>query len=137
MTKAAVYRLFDADGDLLYVGCSINPKRRIARHRATQPWGRDIAAARTLIEWHPSLGEAAEAECEAIAAGAPLCNARMQRYGPTEESIRAQRRGGYAALAYREEDPRCSRYRCDERGVARDRRGWHVCERHAGEALGL
>ena len=139
MTRAAVYRLFDSGGDLLYIGCSVNPRRRIAHHRARRTWGRRVDPTRTLIVWHSSLTEAAEAEYAAIAAEAPLCNARMQRYGSTEESIRAQRSGGYAMLALRRQNPRCCRYRCNEPGAGKDERGWPVCEDHSTvrKALGL
>jgi predicted GIY-YIG superfamily endonuclease len=39
-----VYRLFDAEGALLYVGSTINLPKRLGEHRRKQPWGHLIAS---------------------------------------------------------------------------------------------
>lgn len=39
---SSVYRLYDADDALLYVGMSLYPKGRLASHKK-KPWGKDIA----------------------------------------------------------------------------------------------
>jgi excinuclease UvrABC nuclease subunit len=40
---STVYRLYDATGILLYVGCTTNLDRRLKRHAATKPWWPDVA----------------------------------------------------------------------------------------------
>lgn len=47
----AVYRLYDAEGALLYIGSSDNPEKRFARHRATQSWWPQVS--RREVTWHP------------------------------------------------------------------------------------
>jgi predicted GIY-YIG superfamily endonuclease len=45
-----LYRLFDADGELLYIGISYSAIARFAQHKATQPWAGDVC--RIEIETH-------------------------------------------------------------------------------------
>ena len=40
--KSCVYWLYDADGELLYVGLTTNPLGRVSQHRCKQPWGKEI-----------------------------------------------------------------------------------------------
>jgi predicted GIY-YIG superfamily endonuclease len=61
--RAAVYRLYDAEGTLLYIGASYNPDRRCEEHMR-KPWGSQIA--RRAEEWHPSREDAFAAERRAI-----------------------------------------------------------------------
>lgn len=35
-----VYRAFDADGQLLYIGCTLNPIKRLSEHRQHSAWHR-------------------------------------------------------------------------------------------------
>lgn len=67
--KAAVYRLYDADETLLYIGSAYDPDEREAAHRHTE-WGQRIA--RRADEWHGSRKLAYEFEAEAIRAESPL-----------------------------------------------------------------
>lgn len=62
--KAAVYRLYDADGALLYIGSAYDPEQRCKSHR-NKPWWREVA--HRTEEWHPSRGHAYQAEMDAIA----------------------------------------------------------------------
>src|SRR5690349_19519425 len=39
-----LYRLYDAGGSLLYIGCSSDVARRLKSHRSTQPWWLEVAA---------------------------------------------------------------------------------------------
>lgn len=68
---AAVYRLYDDEGTLLYVGASYNPDRRCEEHRR-KPWGARIA--RRTEAWYPSREEAFEVERDAIWKEGPLHN---------------------------------------------------------------
>lgn len=38
-----LYRFFNADGDLLYVGMTKNPGQRLAGHSSNQSWWREVA----------------------------------------------------------------------------------------------
>lgn len=75
-----LYRFFDADDTLLYVGMTINPGRRLEKHRATQPWWPDVA--RIDMEQHPDEVTLRRAEREAIKAENPLHNVRMNGKAP-------------------------------------------------------
>lgn len=64
--RCAVYRLFNATGDLLYVGVSYDPQARFSAHRASQPWWDDVDVSRTALTWFPYRHAALTAETEAI-----------------------------------------------------------------------
>ena len=70
--KTALYRHFDSDGLLLYVGISLSAVERLGGHMATSRWASKIA--RMDIEWFPSRELALEAEKRAIKAEKPQHN---------------------------------------------------------------
>jgi predicted GIY-YIG superfamily endonuclease len=70
--KTYVYRLYDAVGNLLYIGCSKNVNRRISKHKAT-PWG--IHIDRVLEVEYSTRAEALKHEGKAIMSEAPCFNA--------------------------------------------------------------
>lgn len=70
--KTALYRHFDAAGQLLYVGISLSAVHRLAQHRQTAHWFDRIA--RIEIEWHESRAAALAAEIIAIRRESPQCN---------------------------------------------------------------
>lgn len=59
-----VYRLYDEDGALLYVGISNQVRRRVMHHRSHKPWGHLVAGA--TIERFMCRADAQAAEWEAI-----------------------------------------------------------------------
>lgn len=67
-----LYRFYDEDGALLYVGVTLQPKERIQGHRSTSAWWDVAASAR--MERFPTRREALDAEQRAIATEAPLHN---------------------------------------------------------------
>ena len=70
---AAVYRLYNADGVLLYVGMSNAPKRRWSGHvNEGKTWWPDVA--RKTVEWYESQDDALAVEAEAIWTEHPLHN---------------------------------------------------------------
>lgn len=73
-----VYRLFAADGELVYVGKSVKPQRRIRAHRggAHQTRSKEWMERVTRCELTPYRSEemAAEAEAQAILAERPTEN---------------------------------------------------------------
>lgn len=77
MTRTALYRHFDAAGQLLYVGISLSAVQRLGQHRDTAGWYGLIK--RVEIEWLPGRLEALHAEAVAIARESPVHN--IQRPG--------------------------------------------------------
>lgn len=70
--RTALYRLYDASGQLLYVGIAANLEVRWRAHAKQQSWWPEVA--RKQIEWHPDRFEAAAAEVRAIDTEGPLHN---------------------------------------------------------------
>ncbi|MFJ7489737.1 hypothetical protein ACIQZB_00500 [Streptomyces sp. NPDC097727] len=122
---AAVYRLWGAEGILLYIGSAYDPEERAKDHKHTTWWPR---VTRRTDEWHDSREAAYDAEGRAIAAESPAhnvagtsvntgpaergriqreaCDARWRvalaeiRAGASVEG--AQRAGGWAEVEYLE-----------------------------------
>jgi excinuclease UvrABC nuclease subunit len=72
MSRTALYRLFDAAGQLLYVGIATSPRTRWYAHREEKRWWPQVA--RESVEWFPSRTDAKAAEKTAIRAEAPVFN---------------------------------------------------------------
>lgn len=70
--NCALYRHFDADGVLLYVGMSAAPSQRMIHHASNSSWGREIAT--VTLQWFDTKQEALEAERVAIETEAPRDN---------------------------------------------------------------
>jgi excinuclease UvrABC nuclease subunit len=66
-----VYRLYDDDGHLLYVGCSLNALTRITKHHHKR-WFRRIAS--VTCEHFTNPDQARRVECAAIANEHPRYN---------------------------------------------------------------
>lgn len=75
-----LYRLLAADGALLYLGCTVDPERRLAEHRR-KPWGRLIAA--WQFDEFADSRSAYAAERDAIASESPAHNAMHNGAGLT------------------------------------------------------
>lgn len=74
MSRAALYRHFDANGRLLYVGVSFEPTRRAADHSRNSGWS--DRSSRIEMEWFDSRREAEAAERAAIRDEHPEFNIR-------------------------------------------------------------
>ena len=74
-----LYRMYNAAGDLLYIGITVNPKQRLAlwRSRGSNPW----FSAVTSICWrqYPDRWKASCAEEDAIKAEHPRHNVLHRR----------------------------------------------------------
>ncbi|MEU6054198.1 GIY-YIG nuclease family protein [Streptomyces xanthochromogenes] len=70
--ETAVYRIYDQESGLLYVGMSSNPLNRWAAHAEKHDWWPRAATYR--VDWFPTRAEAAAEELRAIKAEAPTCN---------------------------------------------------------------
>lgn len=68
----AVYRIFNAENVLLYVGASRNVKDRLSYHSGVKRWWSE--AVRYEAEWYNTREEAEHAEAVAINTEAPLYN---------------------------------------------------------------
>lgn len=95
MTKpCALYRHFDADGELLYVGIAANPFKRTGEHRTHADWFASVV--RIDIEWFDSRAEAKAAETQAIGKGQPENNRSEKRFSPDElQSALHEREGAH------------------------------------------
>ena len=69
--STALYRLFDAEERLLYVGISLGPATRFRAH-ASRDWWLDVA--KSTLEWWPDLETAKAAEKLAIETERPIHN---------------------------------------------------------------
>ena len=72
MTKTALYRYYDADGRLLYVGISLSVIERTASHAANSDWFWNIST--MSVEWFDDRTSAEVAEAAAIRSQKPLHN---------------------------------------------------------------
>lgn len=72
--RCAIYRLFDEEGELLYVGVSNDPYRRLRDHRR-KFWGKVVAS--VTVEWFDTRIEAQRAEIWAICDEEPSFNQRI------------------------------------------------------------
>lgn len=66
----ALYRLYDADDKLLYLGISWNPDARLEDHAKDKHWIHLVT--RRTIEWYPTRPTALAAEAAATAVEKPL-----------------------------------------------------------------
>ena len=70
--RTDLYRMYDEDGALLYVGISFSAASRAAQHRKAQPWWPQMS--RIDVEQFDSRDEALVAETTAIREEIPLYN---------------------------------------------------------------
>jgi len=68
----ALYRHFDQNERLLYIGISMTVTGRTAQHETCAPWFQEIATIK--VEWHGSRSAAVRAEKLAIKAEKPIYN---------------------------------------------------------------
>lgn len=69
---SSVYRIYNADGELIYVGVAYSPKVRVSFHRNNKPWGGEIA--RHEVDWYDTREAAEAAEEQQIADAWPRYN---------------------------------------------------------------
>lgn len=81
----AVYRFFDSEGKLLYVGLTSNPGARWSSHEKEKPWWHTVAT--VTVERQPTLADAVAVEAAAIRNEHPLHNIA---HATTEQTERAR-----------------------------------------------
>lgn len=72
--RTALYRFFDAEGRLLYVGIAVDFEVRREQHQKKAKWWPDQV--RYEVEWLPDRASALAAELRAIQTEGPLHNVR-------------------------------------------------------------
>lgn len=77
-----VYRFYDADGTLLYVGITLDPHTRWEDHRTGKPWWPDVAS--ITAHRYPTRLDALIEEDRAIRDEGPLYNRANSRAAPKE-----------------------------------------------------
>lgn len=75
--RTALYRLFNARGDLIYIGIATKPEERLKAHRwnIINPWRKEIATQK-VGAWYDTRQQAEAADKAAIAAERPRYNRR-------------------------------------------------------------
>jgi excinuclease UvrABC nuclease subunit len=97
---ADLYRMYDTDGQLLYIGQSISLAERLGQHRAGSAFW---SAVRTItVEPHPNVSAARLAEAKAIQAERPVHNRTHSarpggQWGRSTEAERQADRVAYLA----------------------------------------
>lgn len=113
--RAALYRIFNSAGQLLYVGVANRPEERLTSHAGSRRWWHEVAE--TRVEWHPSREDAEKAEAVAINFENPLYNIAIPEL---DGSGKSRMRYDAPAIAWSHGDPNYrSRYRL--RREARER----------------
>lgn len=75
MPSTTVYKLHDAEGELLYVGITEREASRMGQHAECKAWWSEVAAAR--FEHYPTRQQAADRERELVAAERPRHSVRL------------------------------------------------------------
>jgi predicted GIY-YIG superfamily endonuclease len=89
-----LYRVYDAQGALLYIGITMNPGSRFAQHSEDKPWWTDVADIR--VEHYGSREEVLAAERDAIKSEHPRFNVvhNIARKFDTAQAINARENQG-------------------------------------------
>ena len=90
MDRTALYRAYNGDGVLLYLGISSCAFRRLSQHLATSQWRYELASVN--VQWFEGRAEAEAAEVQAIHAEHPLFNLTFNKgrgiaFKPTPEHL--------------------------------------------------
>lgn len=92
MQRTALYRLYGADGELLYVGISGWLDKRMGGHGAAQPWWKEVHHATVL--WYETRVDADQAETEAIQGEHPKYNIAKAKSFRSRKAQDGKRPGG-------------------------------------------
>lgn len=93
--RAAVYRLYDAEGTLLYIGSAYDPDERCKGHQG-KPWW--VKVARRTEEWFGHRNAAYREELKAIRAESPRYNQMGTPSYRTPNTEAVRRRNKLASL---------------------------------------
>lgn len=76
--RYSLYRFFNADGTLMYVGVTGVPRARWSRHSEIKSWWPEVS--RASIEHYANREDLVEAEAAAILTESPLYNVALPRH---------------------------------------------------------
>lgn len=83
--RTALYRLYDTDGALLYIGIACDLEARWSGHASTKAWWENVAS--RTVEWHDERELAEVAETAAIAAERPHYNVAKSPWAPKPREL--------------------------------------------------
>lgn len=84
-TRTALYRFWDADGRLLYIGITEMPEKRWAAHAGTKSWWSEVA--RKDLEWFENREDARAGELAAIRTEHALHNVADSPWAPKSREL--------------------------------------------------
>ncbi len=87
--STAVYRFYNANRELLYVGITVDLAARWGQHAASKPWWSEVDMSKTLVTWHPSEAEARQIEEREIKTQYPRYNKQHNGSNPIAVTHRA------------------------------------------------
>lgn len=119
----SVYRLFDAEGNLLYVGITNRGHHRLNQHAADKDWWQDVASA--TIEHHLNRQAAMAAETKAIREENPRYNLQQKMTRQKYWSMPPEKR--LSVDGFR----RVHRTKADPRSFVGPSEAWEMLERQA------
>jgi hypothetical protein len=102
MTVHNVYRLYNDQGELLYVGCTSLGAHRWVEHAGVQPWWADVSTVR--VEHYPTRDDALLAEKTWIRNGNPKHNTMRYDGKPHGRGIYRRHHEGSIYLVRRRND---------------------------------
>ena len=82
MDSHVLYRFYNSNAKLLYVGITNNPENRFGNHRREKPWWNQVTA--ITLERFSTRGELAQAEIEAIQTERPKYNLAYATESPPD-----------------------------------------------------
>ncbi|MEU1497291.1 GIY-YIG nuclease family protein [Streptomyces sp. NPDC005732] len=95
--RTALYRFFDKDDQVIYVGISNNPRTRWQGHAADKPWWTDVVTRE--VEWFGTRKDAERAERREIGAHYPKWNTAPGMPDRNEPEMRRAPRKGWTPPA--------------------------------------
>lgn len=104
-TPHCVYRLYRADGQALYIGCSHQPFSRLAAHEGTQEWWLDVTTIK--LAWYPTWHHGRSVEMGAIIREHPLHNRMVHDVAHVGMGIAGVRTDGIRKRGDGKHCPKC------------------------------
>lgn len=96
--RTALYRFFDENDQLIYVGISNSPRARWAGHAADKSWWGSVVTRE--VEWFETRTDAEHAERQAIGAHSPKWNNAPGMPDRDNPQVRRAPRKGWAPPTY-------------------------------------